>query len=170
MKMILQPIYIIQTLQIQYLRGSCSMYDFTLKGYLNADISTVYGAFNNPDVICRWFAPGNLVVSQFMSNFAEGGHYRAVLSSPDGFQQTIVGTYQHIEKNQRLSFTWRWDDTNDITKVDVSFHETQNLSTRIELTQSGFSREKDMLNQQYGWLNCLEKLTLATRDHTQQVA
>lgn len=146
------------------------MYDFTLKGFLNADINTVYGAFNNPDVICKWFAPGNLVVSQFMSNFSEGGHYRAVLASPDGFQQTIVGTYQDIQENQKLSFTWRWDDTNDMTKVEVNFFQTPNLSTRIELTQSGFHREQDMLHQQYGWLACLEKLSLATRETTAKVA
>lgn len=146
------------------------MYDFTLKGYLNADIKTVYSAFNNPEMILKWFAPGNLVVSQFMSDFSEGGNYRAVLQSPDGFQQTIVGTYQQITENQHLSFTWRWDDTNDITKVAVSFYQTPNLSTRIELSQSGFNREQDMLNQQSNWLACLEKLSLATRDMTAQVA
>jgi uncharacterized protein YndB with AHSA1/START domain len=146
------------------------MYDFTLKGFLNEDINTVYSAFNNPDILTLWFAPGNLVVSQFMSDFSEGGQYRAVLQSPDGFQQTIVGTYQQIQQNQHLSFTWRWDDTNDITKVNVNFYQTPNLSTRIELSQSGFSKEQDMLHQQYSWLACLEKLSLATREMTPQVA
>lgn len=141
------------------------MYDFTLKGSLNSDVATVYQAFYDPDVLCKWFAPGNLIVSQFMLNFAEGGSYRAVLQGPDGFQQTVVGTYQAIQQHQRISFTWRWDDTNDITKVDVQFAQMPNTTTKITLTQSGFSREQDMLHQQYGWLACLEKLTLATRDH-----
>jgi uncharacterized protein YndB with AHSA1/START domain len=140
------------------------MYDFTLKGLLNANIDTVYNAFIDPDVFVKWFAPGNLVVSQFISHFAEGGNYRAVLQSPDRFQQTVVGTYQEIKHNSHLSFTWRWDDTNDITKVNVVFISLPNLSTQITLTQSGFDREKDMIHQQYNWLDCLEKLSLATWD------
>jgi uncharacterized protein YndB with AHSA1/START domain len=140
------------------------MYDFTLTGLLNNRVETVYNAFNDPDVIVKWFAPGNLIVSQFISHFAEGGQYRAVLQSPDGFQQTVVGTYQEIERNTQLSFTWRWDDTNDITKVKVVFASMPNSSTRIILTQSGFHKEQDMLYQQNGWLACLEKLSLATRE------
>jgi uncharacterized protein YndB with AHSA1/START domain len=141
------------------------MYDFTLKGELNADIQTVYNAFNNPSVIHQWFAPGNLVVSQFVSDFCIGGNYRAVLQSPDGFQQTIVGSYQSIIKDEHLSYTWRWDDTNDITKVDIRFYQTPNANTRITLCQSGFYLEQDMINQQYAWLACLEKLSLATRQY-----
>ncbi len=142
------------------------MYDFTLKGLLNTDVVTVYNAFNDPLVMCKWFAPGNLVVTKFISTFAKGGQYRVVLQCPDGFQQTIVGTYQEIVQNTRLSFTWRWDDTNDITKVNVNFSSMPNLSTGIEITQTGFEREHDMLHQQVGWLACLEKLSLTMRNCT----
>ncbi|MFT5281770.1 MAG: hypothetical protein ACI94Z_000596 [Yoonia sp.] len=140
------------------------MYDFTLTGLFNTNVETVYNAFNDPTVLVKWFAPGNLVVSQFISDFAEGGNYRAVLQSPDGFQQTVIGTYQEIEHNNHLSFTWRWDDTNDITKVNVFFTSMPNLSTRVTLTQSGFHQEQEMTHQQYNWLACLEKLSLATWD------
>lgn len=138
------------------------MYDFTLTGIFNTNVDTAYNAFNDPNVLVKWFAPGNLVVSQFISNFSEGGNYRAVLQSPDGFQQTVVGTYQKIQHNEHLSFTWRWDDTNDITKVMVVFMAMPNLTTRITLTQSGFSKEQDMAYQQHEWLGCLEKLSIAT--------
>ena len=139
------------------------MFDFTLKGTFNADISIVYNAFNDPQIISLWLAPGNLVVTDFMSNFSRGGHYRAMLKSPDGFAQTIVGTYQDIEFNKHLSFTWRWDDSDDITKVEVSFEETENSSTHIVLKQSGFFKQQDMMAQQYTWLACLEKLSVNTR-------
>lgn len=139
------------------------MYDFTLKGVLNADIALVYEAFNEPSVLSQWFAPGDLIVSQFASNFLEGGDFRVVFQSPDGFQQSAVGTYQQIEQNALISFTWRWDDTNDMTKVKVCFKQTPNLSTQIELSQSGFHVENEMLLQQYGWMASLEKLSLVTR-------
>jgi uncharacterized protein YndB with AHSA1/START domain len=140
------------------------MYDFTINGTLNADLQNVYSAFHDPSVLVRWFAPGNLMVSQFMSNFIEGGNYRLILQSPDGFQQTIVGSYQAIVPNKHICFTWRWEDTNDITKVDINFTCTNRSTTDIKLSQSGFKREEDMMQQQYGWVASLEKLSLVTRD------
>lgn len=139
------------------------MYDFTLKGVLNLDLAAVFRAFNEPSELTKWFAPGNLIVSQFSSDFLEGGDFRVVFESPDGFQQSAVGTYQQIQHNALISFTWRWDDTNDITKVDVRFKETQNLSTQIEISQKGFHVENEMLLQQYGWMASLEKLSILAR-------
>lgn len=143
-----------------------SMYDFTINGTLNAGLNEVYTAFHDPSVLVRWFAPGNMMVSQFMSNFIEGGNYRLILQSPDGFQQTIVGSYQSINLNEVLCFTWRWEDTNDITEVDIAFTCDNDSTTSIKLTQSGFKREEDMLHQQYGWIASLEKLSLVTRAQT----
>lgn len=139
------------------------MYDFTIKGTLNADLQQVYSAFHDPNILVRWFAPGNMMVSQYMSNFIEGGNYRLILQSPDGFQQTIMGNYQQISMNEQLCFTWRWEDTNDITKVEIQFASESHNTTSIRLTQSGFQREEDMLHQQYGWIASLEKLSLVTR-------
>lgn len=143
------------------------MYDFTLTGLFNSKVETVYNAFNDPSILVKWFAPGNLVVAQYIGDYTKGGNYRAVLQSPDGFQQTIVGTFNSIIPNTHLSFTWRWDDTNDITKVNVMFAAMPNSSARIVLTQSGFDQEQDMLQQQSSWLACLEKLSLATWDASQ---
>lgn len=160
-KMQTMPITFISQLRI--ISEVDSMYDFTINGTLNAGLDDVYTAFHDPNVLVRWFAPGNMMVSQFMSNFIEGGNYRLILQSPDGFQQTIVGTYETINLNQRLCFTWRWEDTNDITQVGIEFNCDNPTTTSIKLSQSGFKREEDMLHQQYGWIASLEKLSLVTR-------
>ncbi|AEP29003.1 SRPBCC family protein [Brumicola nitratireducens] len=160
-KMALMPIPFLSQLRI--ISEVDFMYDFTIDGTLNARLHDVYNAFHDPNVLVRWFAPGNMMVSQFMSNFIEGGNYRLILQSPDGFQQTIVGCYQTINLDQSLCFTWRWEDTNDTTKVDIEFTCDNDTTTSIKLTQSGFNREEDMLHQQYGWIASLEKLSLVTR-------
>lgn len=146
------------------------MYDFTIKGTLNAYLDEVYSAFHDPNVLVRWFAPGNLMVSQFMSNFMEGGTYRMILQSPDGFQQTIQGDYQDISVNQTLVFTWRWEGNSDSTTVKISFVEKQPGTTDITLSQSGFAKEEDMIHQQYGWIASLEKLSLVTHENQRKVA
>jgi uncharacterized protein YndB with AHSA1/START domain len=143
------------------------MFDFTINGILNANISDVFDAFTRPELIIKWCAPGNLSVSQFHSHYTPGGNYQMVLQSPDGFQQTVVGTYHEIQKNSSLSYTWRWEDTNDISKVEIHFTEKNSGTTTIKLSQRGFNREEDMLQQQYSWLACFEKLALITRQQNQ---
>jgi uncharacterized protein YndB with AHSA1/START domain len=140
------------------------MFDFTINGILNASLPNVFSAFCRPELLMRWCAPGNLNVSQFHSHFTPGGNYQMVLQSPDGFQQTVVGTYQDIQPNQFLSFTWRWEDTNDITKVEIKFASRASDDVKISLTQRGFKREQDMLQQQFAWLACFEKLAMVTRE------
>nr|WP_136251859.1 SRPBCC domain-containing protein [Ningiella ruwaisensis] len=139
------------------------MYDFTIDGTLNADLSKVYEAFSRPEMIIKWCAPGNLSVSQYHSRFAEGGQYQLVLQSHDGFQQTVVGTFQKIVPNVSLSYTWRWEDTNDISKVELQFIQKTNGTTKVILSQKGFNREQDMLQQQYSWLACFEKLAMVLK-------
>lgn len=140
------------------------MYDFVLQGYFNKDVDTVFCAFHEPEVIVKWFAPDQHRVSRFLSSFEVGGQYCAVITSPDDFQQTVNGCYHSIEKNKHLSFTWRWDDTNEVTKVNLEFSQMPNLGTSVILTQSGFYQEQDMLLQQGTWMDCLEKLSLVIND------
>ncbi|WP_395340581.1 SRPBCC family protein [Ningiella sp. W23] len=146
------------------------MYDFTIQGLFNASLTQVYEAFIRPEIIIKWCAPGNLSVSQFHAQVQEGGSYQMVLQSPDGFQQTIVGTYQCIERHDSLSYTWRWEDTNDVSKVDISFSEKANGTTAISLSQRGFNSKNDMLQQQFSWMACLEKLSLVLKDDYHMVS
>lgn len=136
------------------------MFDFTINGIFNAKLEDVYNAFTKPESIIKWCAPGQKSVSQFHSHFAVDGQYRMVLQSKDGFQQTAVGTYHDIQMYKNLSFTWRWEDTNDITKVDISFKHSHSTACSIGLSQRGFKRKVDMLQQQDSWLACFEKLSL----------
>jgi uncharacterized protein YndB with AHSA1/START domain len=141
------------------------MFDFTINGILNARLPDVFNAFCRPELLMQWCAPGNLNVSQFHSHLTPGGNYQMVLQSPDGFQQTVVGTYQEIKVNEFLSFTWRWEDTNDITKVEIKFSSRVSDDVSIRLSQRGFKREQDMLQQQFSWLACFEKLAMVTKSN-----
>ncbi|GLR72829.1 SRPBCC family protein [Agaribacter marinus] len=135
------------------------MYKFTLRGNLNAPISEVYKAFSDPERIAKWWAPGKLSVCRYVGEVAEGEQFRLVMQSDDGFQQSVEGMYNTVETNKRVSFTWRWEDTHEMTKVSVSFEPQKNQNTKFELSQNGFKYHNDMLQQQYAWLDCLEKLS-----------
>lgn len=140
------------------------MYEFTINGTLNAKINDVFEAFYQPEKVIKWLAPDNLRVSSFISDFTEGGHYRVLMQNTEAYQQSIIGIYNTIEYKRELSFTWRWDDSYELSKVQVLFNEQANNTTSIRLTQSGFRNEQSMLQEQYGWMTCLEKLSLAMRN------
>ncbi|MFC3123274.1 SRPBCC family protein [Agaribacter flavus] len=135
------------------------MYKFTLEGMLNASVSDVFDAFSKPELIVKWCAPGRLTVCKYIGEISVGSNYRLVFESDDGFRQMVEGTYNLVEKDKKLSFTWRWEDTHEMTKVCVSFVAIKNGNTQFELSQVGFKYHNDMLQQQYAWLDCLEKLS-----------
>ncbi|MGQ8365298.1 SRPBCC family protein [Glaciecola sp. 1036] len=145
------------------------MYEFTLKGSLNADIQSIYQAFVNPTLIKKWCAPNNLVATQFVGQVLPGEHFRLHLESEDGFQQTVFGAYQEVIPNQKISFTWRWEDTNDISMVEVCLENTHNDNTKFLLSQKGFRQKSDMLQQQFAWIDCLENLSLYLPDFPKPV-
>ncbi len=126
-------------------------------------MNLLYKSFHQAELLEAWFAPTGLKLSQFISDFQVGGDYRALFQSPEGFQQTIGGQYKCIDKNKRLTFTWRWDDTNDITKVDLRFYSCQNNTAKMIMHQTGFHKQLEMKQQQQEWMYCLEKLSLYNR-------
>ncbi len=140
------------------------MYEFTIYGTFNENVNDVYNAFYKPDTVIRWLAPNALRANSFISDFTEGGHYRVLMQDREAYQQSIMGIYNTIEYDKKLSFTWRWDDSDELSRVSITFSKNANQTTTIKLTQSGFRDEQSMLQEQYGWLSSLEKLTLAMRE------
>ena len=136
------------------------MYEFTLLGNMNASLHSVYSAFVSPQAISRWCSPNNLFVYKYIGAIGAGKSFRLILQGHDGFQQNVTGTYHEVSKNERLVFTWRWEDTNDISKISIEFAESANATTLLTITQTGFKYRNDMLMQKFAWIDVLEKLSV----------
>lgn len=130
---------------------------------LNASPSEVFSAFSLPNKLIKWFAPGDAVVTQVMSNFVVGGKYSLVMQEPSGQTFHLIGEYLMIEENQHLRYSWAWADTQEhtvMTEVDVVMVELDNHTTQMTLTHSGFANNEEQEQHQQGWISCLEKLSL----------
>ncbi len=138
------------------------MFSFTLNATFNAPITDVYDAFHRTDILLHWFAPGDLFVSQAMSDFKEGGRYRIAMNEPTGQHYTLTGQYVKILTNEKLVFTWAWEDNLEqsiITNVEVSFVAKGDSTTEVTIVHGGFANQAECDQHQYGWVGCLEKLS-----------
>lgn len=141
------------------------MHQLSLTISLNASVAEVFSAFSKPEKLVQWFAPGDAVVAQVMSSFMEGGKYSLTLQEPNGAQFQLIGQYDTIVENQRLSYSWAWADNAEqsiMTQVDIQFIAESAQTTTLTLTHSGFANEQERDQHQMGWMGCLEKLSRLT--------
>lgn len=138
------------------------MSQLSLSVSLNAKPSEVFAAFALPEKLVEWFAPGDSVVAQVMSNFNVGGKYSLVMQEPSGHQSQLIGEYLAIEQDTHIRYSWAWADTQEdslITEVDVVLIAQDENTTQMTLTHSGFANDEERDQHQMGWIACLEKLS-----------
>jgi len=89
------------------------------------------------------------------------------MQGADGFQQSIIGTLHSVVEERQITFSCRWEDTNDHTKVVIDFSSLDNDATNINVKHTGFRTKNDMLQQQFAWLDCFEKLSIYLLEYTE---
>ncbi len=132
----------------------------------DASPETVYRAWTDPDVVKRWFGP----TPEFTTPIAEidlriGGAYRIGMKSPEGELYVATGVYREIVPNEKLVFTWRWenDPSSPETVVTVEFKRS-GQNTELLFTHENFPTEDLAKDHQEGWEGALSKLsTLVTK-------
>ena len=121
----------------------------------------VFEYWTEPELVAKWFGPGEFDVPSSDLDLRPGGKWRTTIRSPEGKLRTVSGVYSTIEPPRRLVFTWAWDDDNGVrgheTQVTVTLEPTPG-GTRLRLVQQDFqSREaRDLHNG--GWGSSLNKL------------
>ncbi|WP_075609997.1 SRPBCC family protein [Alteromonas pelagimontana] len=138
------------------------MFDFSLSATLAMPVTHLFEAFHKTELLVQWFAPGNIIITQVMSNFEEAGRYRITMQEPSGVQYVLTGEYSTIRPNESLMFSWAWEDNQEesvMTSVNVSFEEVDAHTSHLTLIHSGFSNEQERDQHQQGWVACLEKLS-----------
>lgn len=140
------------------------IYEFSFQTILNASLQSVFKAFTSPQQLSQWCAPNNLSVCQFVGKVEKNEDFRLVMQGEDGFQQSVVGTYHTVIHEHQITFSARWEDTNDHTKIAIDFAANSNQTTSLNIKHTGFKTKNDMVQQQFVWIDCLEKLSLLLLD------
>ena len=134
----------------------------TLTRRYAASPSAVFDAFTTEDALQRWFAPNDemtVVVTDL--DVSVGGRYRIEMRHQGGNVHTVGGTFNEIDKPNRLVFTWKWEGGEmgamPDTRVAVDFAAIDG-GTEVHLIHDGFPNEEAKSAHEMGWHGCMWRL------------
>ncbi len=123
-----------------------------------ASPSRVYKAWTEPDQIMKWFGPeaGSLISADI--DLRVGGKWRFVVGSDEGGLNTLQGTYQVIDPDNRIVFTWQHvrehadgsEEKTPESTVTVVF-EAHGKATRVHLRHESIVKRDGRLSVTRGW-------------------
>jgi uncharacterized protein YndB with AHSA1/START domain len=121
----------------------------------------VFEYWTEPELVAKWFGPGDFDVPNSHLDLRPGGKWRTTIRSPEGQLRTVSGVYSTIDPPRRLVFTWAWDDDNGVrgheTQVTVTLEPTPG-GTRLRLVQEDFQNREVRDRHNGGWTSSLSKL------------
>ena len=134
------------------------MLQLTIEQEFDTSLSTLFQAWINPAMIQKWFAPGDMFVPEAEVDARVGGKYRIVMQETDGSQHIVSGEYHNIELNERIDFSWRWQDSDITTLVTVLFKSNGDKGSSLELIHKEFVDQQSCDKHNMGWIACLDNL------------
>lgn len=135
------------------------MYQLTINKQFSLPISKLFDAWKKPELLQKWFAPGELQVQEAETDFKVGGKYRIVMTNPDGNSMIVGGTYLEIIDMHRLVFSWKWEASPNTTKVEINFQSVNDISSQLTLIHSEFLNEDEEQQHNHGWSDMMRKLS-----------
>ena len=128
----------------------------TVERHIAAAPEAVFDAWLNAETLARCMCPGpDMGPANVTNDPVEGGDFRIVMTSGD---QEIphTGTYQRIDRPNRLMFTWQSPFSIDGSTVTLDFAKKGN-GTQVKLTQVKFENAELRDQHRGGWTSILEK-------------
>ena len=132
-----------------------------LERLIPAPPERVFEYWTEPELVAKWFGPGDFDVPSSDLDLRPGGKWRTTIRSPEGELRTVSGVYNTIDPPHRLVFTWAWDSDDGVrgheTQVTVTLEPTQG-GTRLRLVQEDFQNREVRDRHNGGWTSSLSKL------------
>ena len=130
----------------------------------------VFAAWTQPELMLRWFGPGNMVARAVELDVREGGKYSWELwgsmqaPTAEEFESctqrrsSVSGTYLNVVPNELLQFTWKpgWAQ-NENSVVTVTLRDVVG-GTEVTLLHERFVDNGSCEGHNQGWMACLAKL------------
>jgi uncharacterized protein YndB with AHSA1/START domain len=126
-----------------------------LERTFRAHAGAVFEAWTSAEVLRRWWPAGpNWETPVAEVDVRVGGRLRLVMRSPDGAEFGGGGAFVEIVPPRRLVFTWTWDghERHEGSQlVEVDFHERDDGTTTVVLTNRGLRDEESRHSHREGW-------------------
>jgi len=134
-----------------------------MKRSFAASRERLFSLWTDADLMKQWFCPGqDMTVPVAEIDAREGGSYRIVMQNKDGETYSPSGVYETVQPHDKLVFSWKWADSEIITRVTIELRAISESETELTLTHEGFP-DADMRDRHNeGWDGCLRRLAEAT--------
>ena len=133
------------------------MHELTMTQRCNASPERVFAAWTEPDLMARWFAPGDMTVPEATADLRVGGAWRVVMLDPAGQRHVVGGAYREITPFTRLAFSWRWEGSEHSSEVEVGLR-ADGAATELTLRHHELDSAASRDQHGKGWAGCLAKL------------
>ena len=134
----------------------------TMKRTFAASQERLFAMWTTADLMKQWFCPGkDMTMPVAEVDARDGGNYRIVMQNKDGETYSPSGVYECVRPHDKLVFSWKWADSEIITRVTIELRAISDSETELTLTHEGFP-EADMRDRHSeGWDGCLARLAEA---------
>lgn len=123
----------------------------------------LFNWFIDPQLVTQWFGPKNFVTEHVEVDFKIGGAYRIILMNPDGHRFSIIGTYQEIDRPNKIVFSFGYQDHPNpppSSIIKLAFEESEKGVSELVFVQEFETEPADMATRTEVWGIMLD--TLAT--------
>ena len=105
--------------------------EIALTRVFKAPRELVYRAFNDPEILKRWFGPRGWSLVTCNVDVRIGGGFRFVLRAPDGREVVMHGTYRELSAPERSVHSERFDGFPGESLVTSTFTERNGETTLL---------------------------------------
>ncbi len=116
----------------------------------------VYNAWVDPKALAQWWGPEGHTATIDVLEVKPGGTYRTAMTSPEGVEMWVGGTFNEVSANEKLVFTWAWEDaekpgqSGHETRVTIAFQDAAG-GTEVTLTHELFENVEQRNMHEMGW-------------------
>ena len=137
----------------------------SVRRFLQARRERVFEAWTRPDLMARWFFPGDGWTATITSDLRVGGRYEILMRDAAGDQHTQFGQYREVVPVSRLVFTWSCPElavVDSVVTVDLIDHGQR---TELVLKHELPPDPKVRRGHEEGWEGCLGNLDKMLGNH-----
>ena len=120
-------------------------------------VEDAWKAWTRSDRIARWFGPQGFDAEVLENDFRVGGAYAIEMHGSES-DHHVSGTYQVIETNRRLAYTWKWKTIDAVSLVTIEFTPVGE-NTTVQITHANLPTEESRQSHTHGWSSSLDCLT-----------
>lgn len=135
-------------------------YSLEISKVFSVRVEKMFKAWTDLYQVAKWFGPEGYSTTVEKMDLKENGGYKFIMNPPeDGAEpHVLVGEYKEIVPNEKLVFTWKWEDAeNEFPETLVTVHFLdQGENTEVKITHEKLPSKESAEGHHQGWNSTLE--------------